>query len=70
MIVHVCLLPNKVWFDLIWFDLIWFALIHYYGGRFIFIALIKQVTSNGNVPWRICNKYILEYSWLTYLKYN
>ena len=26
------------------------ALIHYYGGRFIFVAQINRVTSNGNAP--------------------
>ena len=29
------------------------ALIHYYGGRFIFVARINRVTSNGNAPLAI-----------------
>ena len=27
------------------------ALIHYYGGRFIFVARINRVASNGNAPY-------------------
>ena len=26
------------------------ALLHYYGGRFIFVARINHVASNGNEP--------------------